>query len=120
MNHPLYINDFGLYCILGGDKAQVLDALKNGKRGTFTTYDVAGVQRPAATIDPATLAPVLEKKFDNRVNRLSQAALVGIEKTIQKAVEKYGANRVGIFIGSCDNGSEARWLRIFSLRSVLR
>ncbi len=104
---PVYINDLGLYCILGGDKVQVFDALKNGKRGTFTTYDVAGVQRPAATIDPAMLAPVPEKKFDNRVNRLSQAALVGLEKTIQKAVEKYGANRVGVFIGSCDNGSEA-------------
>ena len=104
---PVYINDFGLYCILGGDKAQVLDALKNGKRGNFTTYDVAGVQRPAATIDPDTLPSVADKKFDNRVNRLSQAALVSVEKTIQKAVEKYGANRVGIFIGSCDNGSEA-------------
>lgn len=106
-SRPVYINDFSLYCILGGDKAQVLDALKNGKRGRFTTYDVAGVERPAATIDPQTLAPVQEKKFDNRVNRLSQAALVSLEKTIQKAVEKYGANRVGIFIGSCDNGSEA-------------
>jgi 3-oxoacyl-[acyl-carrier-protein] synthase-1 len=106
-SRPVYINDYSLYCILGGDKAQILDALKNGRRGTFTTYDVAGVQRPVATIDPATLAPVPEKKFDNRVNRLSQAALVGLEKSIQKAVEKYGANRVGIFIGSCDNGSEA-------------
>ena len=106
-SRPVYINDYSLYCILGGDKAQILDALKNGRRGTFTTYDVAGVQRPAATIDPVSLAPVPEKKFDNRVNRLSQAALVGVEKTIQKAVEKYGANRVGIFIGSCDNGSEA-------------
>ena len=106
-SRPVYINDYSLYCILGGDKVQILDALKNGRRGTFTTYDVAGVQRPAATIDPVSLAPVPEKKFDNRVNRLSQAALVGIEKTIQKAVEKYGANRVGIFIGSCDNGSEA-------------
>ena len=104
---PVYINDFSLYCILGGNKVQVLDALKKGKRGCFTMYDVAGVQRPAATIDPKTLAPVQEKKFDNRINRLSQAALVGLEKTIQKAVEKYGANRVGIFIGSCDNGSEA-------------
>ena len=104
---PVYINDFGLYCILGGGKAQVLDALKNGKRGKFTTYDVAGVERPAATIDPQSLPSIADKKFDNRVNRLSQAALVSVEKTIQKAVEKYGANRVGIFIGSCDNGSEA-------------
>ena len=107
MNKPLYINDFSCYSILGGDKVQVLDALKSAKRGEFTTYDVAGVQRPAATVDPNTLAPVNEKKFDNRVNRLSQEALTGIEKTICKAVEKFGPNRVGLFIGSCDNGSEA-------------
>lgn len=106
-SRPVYINDYSLYCILGGDKVQILDALKNGRRGTFTTYDVAGVMRPAATIDPATLAPVPEKKFDNRVNRLSQAALLGIENTIRKAVEKFGADRVGIFLGSCGNGSEA-------------
>ncbi len=107
MNKPLYINNFSCYCILGGEKAQILDALKNAERGHFTMYDVAGVQRPAATIEPETLPVVSEKKFDNRVNRLSQAALKGMDKTIRKAVEKYGANRVGIFIGSCDNGSEA-------------
>lgn len=107
MNNPLYINDFSCYCVLGGEKAQILDALKNAKRGVFTTYDVAGVMRPAATIDPTTLTPVQEKKFDNRINRLSQAALKGIENTVCKAVEKFGPGRVGLFIGSCDNGSEA-------------
>ncbi len=107
MNNPLYINDFSCYCVLGGEKAQILDALKNAKRGVFTTYDVAGVMRPVATIDPTTLAPVQEKKFDNRINRLSQAALKGIENTVCKAVEKFGPGRVGLFIGSCDNGSEA-------------
>ena len=107
MKRPVYINDFSIRCILGSDEAQVLDSLTNGKRGTFTTYDVAGFMRPAATIDPATLAPVPEQKFDNRVNRLSQAAFSRIENTIRKAVEKFGADRVGIFLGSCDNGSEA-------------
>ena len=107
MNSPLYINDFGFHCILGGNKSAVFDRLTKGVRGDFTEYDVAGVMRPAATIDPETLPAVDVKKFDNRVNRLSQAALVGVEKTIRKAVEKFGPNRVGIFLGSCDNGSEA-------------
>lgn len=106
-SRPVYINDFSLYCILGGDKAQVLEALKNGKRGLFTMFDVAGVMRPVATINPETFTPIADKRFDNRVNRLSQAAFADLEKTIQKSVEKYGADRVGIFIGSCDNGSEA-------------
>lgn len=111
MKRPLYINDFAFHCILGGgsmaEHKVVFEKLKNAERGEFTPHDVAGVMRPAATIDPETLPPVNEKKFDNRVNRLSQAALVGIEGTIRKAVAKFGGDRVGIFIGSCDNGSEA-------------
>ncbi|MBR3073118.1 beta-ketoacyl synthase N-terminal-like domain-containing protein [Fibrobacter sp.] len=107
MKRPLYINDFGFRCILGGDKNSVFEKIANGARGDFTMYDVAGVMRPAATIDPNTLEPVIEKKFDNRVNRLSQAALSSVDNTIRKAVEKFGPARVGIFIGSCDNGSEA-------------
>ena len=107
MNRPLYINDFAFQCILGSEKKSVLEKLAKGVRGDFTLYDVAGVMRPAATIATETLSPVIEKKFDNRVNRLSQAALKGIEKTVIKAVEKFSPDRVGIFIGSCDNGSEA-------------
>lgn len=107
MNRPLYINDFSFHCILGGDKSTVFDKLTKGICGDFTQYDVAGVLRPAATIDPESLPAVVEKKYDNRVNRLSQKALAGVESTICKAVEKFGADRVGIFLGSCDNGSEA-------------
>jgi 3-oxoacyl-[acyl-carrier-protein] synthase-1 len=107
MVRPLYINDFGIRCILGGDDDVVLDYLKNGRRGQFTICDVAQVKRPVALIDPKSLTEVEEKKFDNRVNRLSQTALLEIENTVRKTVEKFGPDRVGIFIGSCDNGSEA-------------
>lgn len=106
MSRPLYINDFAFHCILGGDKTSVLEKLKNGERGDFTVYDVAGVMRPAATIDPETLPAVDSPKYDNRVNRLSQAALSQMESSIHKAIEKFGPDRIGIFIGSCDNGSE--------------
>ena len=107
MNRPLYINDFSLHCILGSDKALVFEKLSKGERGNFTSYDVAGVMRPAATIDPESLPPVSDKKFDNRVNRLSQASLENIDATVRKAVGLFGPNRVGLFLGSCDNGSEA-------------
>lgn len=107
MNRPLYINDFSFHCILGSDKALVFEKLSKGERGIFTPYDVAGVMRPAATIDPESLPPVSDKKFDNRVNRLSQASLKNIDATVRKAVELFGPNRVGLFLGSCDNGSEA-------------
>ncbi len=107
MKRPLYINDFGFYCILGGNKKTVLEKLSRGERGEFSTLDVDGVMRPAALIDMNSLPKVSEPKFDNRVNRLSNAALADIDETVCKMVEKFGADRVGIFMGSCDNGSEA-------------
>ena len=107
MNRPLYINDFSFHCILGFDKALVFEKLSKGERGIFTPYDVAGVMRPAATIDQESLPPVSDKIFDNRVNRLSQASLKNIDATVRKAVELFGPSRVGLFLGSCDNGSEA-------------
>ena len=107
MRKPLYINDFAFHCILGGEKEAVFNKLKNGTRGEFTIYDVAGVMRPAATVKPESLPPVSLAKYDNRVNRLSQAALSQMDGSIRRAIEKFGADRVGIFIGSCDNGSEA-------------
>lgn len=111
MKRPLYINDFAFHCILGSgsmaNSAAVFEKLKNAERGKFTMHDVVGTMRPAATIDPATLPAVESKVFDNRVNRLSQAALCQMDSSIRSAVEKFGADRVGIFLGSCDNGSEA-------------
>ena len=107
MNRPLYVNDFGLHCIWGGDKENVFEKLTRGERGIFTMHDVAGVMRPAATIEPDMLPRVENAEFDNRVNRLSRAALDQMDDTVRHAVEKFGPDRVGIFIGSCDNGSES-------------
>ena len=107
MSRPLYVNGFGLHCIWGGDKERVFQKLTSGERGIFTMHDVAGVMRPVATIDPEMLPPVENAEFDNRVNRLNRAALDQIDDLVRRAVDKFGPSRVGIFMGSCDNGSEA-------------
>ena len=44
-------------------------------------------------------------KFDMRVLQILDFALSSIKSTVQKAICKYGSNRVGVCIGSCDNGS---------------
>lgn len=103
---PLYIKSFGFYSILGGDKAEVFEKLKKGIRGDMSPKDFAGSMKHAATISADSLPAVEKSVFDNHVNRLSQAALRDIDDSVREAVAKYGADRVGIFIGSCDNGSE--------------
>lgn len=104
---PLYIQDYGFYCILGGEKKAVFDKLKNGIRGDMSPKDFSGVVKPAASIDMGTLPPVESHLLDNRVNRLCNMALKDLDSSIRKAIQKYGPDRVGIFIGSCDNGSES-------------
>lgn len=112
---PLYIQDFGFYCNLGSDKPEVFEKLKNGIRGDMGPWDFAGQKKYAAVIDPKTLPAIEGEKFNNRINRLASVALDKIEGSVRKAVQKYGADRIGIFIGSCDNGSE---VSLNALKSV--
>jgi 3-oxoacyl-[acyl-carrier-protein] synthase-1 len=42
-----------------------------------------------------------------RIIRIIDAALEQIRPDIEKAVAKYGPERIGVCLGSCDNGSEA-------------
>lgn len=111
MSQPLFINDYGFICSLGRGSAKdcesVVEKLQNGIHAEFVLQNVAGVMKPVASIDAESLPPVAIAGFDNRVNRLSQIALDEIDGTIRKAVEKFGPERIGIFLGSCDNGSEA-------------
>lgn len=44
-------------------------------------------------------------KFDMRILQILDFALCGVKDAVQKAVSAYGAERVGVCIGSCDNGS---------------
>ncbi|MBP3772938.1 MAG: 3-oxoacyl-ACP synthase [Treponema sp.] len=49
-------------------------------------------------------------KFDARVLQILDFSLSFIEPTVKKAIEKYGAKRIGICLGTCDNGSELSFL----------
>jgi 3-oxoacyl-[acyl-carrier-protein] synthase-1 len=45
-----------------------------------------------------------------RIFRIIDAALEQIRPDIEKAIAKYGAEKIGVFFGSCDNGSEGSLL----------
>ena len=106
MNQPLFIQDFSFHSVLGHDKAQVFDKLVKGERGNFTTL-VHGEDRFYVSNIDTTDFPAPENPYYNeRINRLAEISLRDIEKSVQEAIAKYGADRIGTFIGSCDNGSE--------------
>lgn len=103
---PLNICNYSLYCFLGGNKNDICAKLNAGMLKEFHLKKLHEDQYPVATIDESTLLPVAQKKFDNRVNRLLQAAISELDESIKCAVQKFGSNRIGIFLGSCCNGAE--------------
>lgn len=106
MNQPLYIQDFSFHSVLGHDKAQVFDKLIKGVRGDFSTLDHGEEHFCVANIDTTDFPAPENPYYNERVNRLAEISLRDIEQSVQATVAKYGADRVGVFIGSCDNGSE--------------
>lgn len=107
MSAPLYIHDFALCSALGFDKKTIWQALKNGTRPAFVQKKFREKERYVVEIPQSTLPQVKNAHYDNHVNRLSEVVLAQIETSVVAAVQKYGADRIGVFIGSSDNGSEA-------------
>ncbi|MBP5246978.1 MAG: beta-ketoacyl-ACP synthase [Fibrobacter sp.] len=107
MSAPLYIHDFALCSALGSEKKSIWQALKNGSRPPFIQKTFRAKERYAVEIPEDTLPKVADPYYDNHVNRLSELVLSQIEDSVRSAIAEYGKDRIGVFIGSSDNGSEA-------------
>lgn len=117
MKRPLFIHDYQLVCALGFDKALVWSKLLSGDRSKILQHEFGKLSRYAALISPESLTQKTKNAYyDNRINRISQTALIPMIPKIESAVRKYGKERIAVFIGSCDNGSEASLnaLNVFS------
>lgn len=107
MSAPLYIHDFALCSALGSDKKTIWQALKNGTRPAFVQKKFREKERYVVEIPQSSLPQVKDAYYDNHVNRLSEVVLSQMETSVCEAVKEFGADRIGVFIGSSDNGSEA-------------
>jgi 3-oxoacyl-[acyl-carrier-protein] synthase-1 len=104
-NMAVYISPPAVISAAGANAAALYQASTNTsadycKQITLndgTTYRVGAV-------DTTTLPPA--KPFDTRCLRLEQAALTQLNTVIATARARFGAGRVGVVVGSCDNGSE--------------
>ncbi|MBU9435323.1 beta-ketoacyl-[acyl-carrier-protein] synthase family protein [Burkholderia multivorans] len=106
---PVYLSAPGMINALGATTEDIVAALRAGTApGMGPRSDVAGggwVGRAVSTLDiapPATLA-----HFDCRNNRLLLAALAQIRPAIDAAIERYGARRIGVVIGTSTSGIQA-------------
>ncbi|MEL4370112.1 beta-ketoacyl-[acyl-carrier-protein] synthase family protein [Shewanella xiamenensis] len=107
MNNRVAITQIGLCTPLGQTPEQVLARLIAGDTRAMQTSDtllfgestlVAPVTEPLPTI-PAALA-----QFDCRNNQLLLAAAQQITDTVEQAKQTYGADRIGVVLGTSTSG----------------
>lgn len=105
--NPVYLNNLGIVCALGAGKQTVADGLFAGDSGVLSVENATsdGTTLPFAPVRatlpamPETLAP-----YASRNVALALLALEEIDEAIRSALERFGAARVAVVMGSSTSG----------------
>ncbi len=107
--NPLWLSHFTATSSIGRGLRPTLDALRTQRAGlapcTFDTVDLATFTGEVAGLDAVQL-PADLAEFDCRNNRLALLGLMqdDFSEAVAAAARKYGAQRVGVFIGTSTSG----------------
>ena len=112
MSEKIYLSNPGFICGAGdsGDPQKFVENLASGWRGGIKKIECGIVGEGGAKsffvgkIDDEKLPPC-DDKFNLRTLRILDAIFPSLKTVIEKAISAYGKERVGVCIGSCDNGS---------------
>ncbi|WP_411852574.1 beta-ketoacyl-[acyl-carrier-protein] synthase family protein [Stenotrophomonas sp. LGBM10] len=108
MSSPaIYLNELGVVCALGADRAQVRDGLFADQPGGLRDTDAVIAGRTLALGEVVTPLPdlsALPVALRGRNNALLEAALQQIRGGVDAAIARYGAARVAVIIGTSTSG----------------
>jgi 3-oxoacyl-[acyl-carrier-protein] synthase-1 len=102
----IYLNDCGIICALGEGHAQVMSRLYAGQTGVAATGRWSpGRELPLGCVqgELPSLAH-LPPHQRSRNNALALAALAQIRPAVDAAIAQYGADRVGVVLGTSTSG----------------
>ena len=95
----------GIVCALGCGKAEVLkNALSSSVRGMQKSQDAIANSETFLGVCDFELPQIENPRHSTRCNALALLAISQIEESIRGAISKYGADRVGVVIGSSNTG----------------
>jgi 3-oxoacyl-[acyl-carrier-protein] synthase-1 len=116
------LNALGVICALGAGKPAVAEALFAGEPGELRVEAgwAPGISLPlgAVRMPLPPVPPSLAASRDNRANRLLLAAALEIEDDIRAVIERHGASRIGVVIGTSTTGIEKTTAGIGHLREA--
>ena len=102
----IYFSKPGVMCCAGTSPEQLWKSVTTGNQdGIKKVKTCTNEEFYAARIADDKLSPS-SARYDMRIMSIEEAALNQIADDIETVKSKYGADRVGICVGSCDNGTE--------------
>jgi len=107
--NPLWLSHFTATSSIGRGLDQTLAALRQRRAGlapcAFDTVDLATFIGEVAGVDAVQL-PARLGDFDCRNNRLALLGLMqdGFAEAVRAVIAKYGAQRIGLFLGTSTSG----------------
>jgi 3-oxoacyl-[acyl-carrier-protein] synthase-1 len=102
-----FLNECGLICALGDDAAAVARRLLDEQAGGLTLSDACSPGRPLPLGQVAAMLPGvghLPLAQRSRNNQLALVALAQIRTAVDAAIERHGAARVGVVVGTSTSG----------------
>jgi 3-oxoacyl-[acyl-carrier-protein] synthase-1 len=107
MKETLYINDFALVNALGSDKKTIKRMLLSGSQLGLTRVDNLLVEGPVTVANVKSTLPSLATKpkhLQSRNNQLAALALIQIKDKAKALINRLGAERVAIVVGTSTSG----------------
>lgn len=106
---PLYISRFAIASSAGIGAAATLQALRSQRTGLAAcAFETAVLDTWVGQVADGALEPVPAgcERFDCRNNRLAHLALRqdGFDQSVRAARDRYGADRLGVFLGTSTSG----------------
>lgn len=103
---PVYFSKPGVLCGAGKSIEELWKSVVSGNQdGIKKVTALNGKDFFAGKIQDSVLVKS-SARYDMRIMRIEEQCLSQIEKEIISAVDKFGAERIGVCVGSCDNGTE--------------
>ena len=106
VKETLFLSEPGIACAAGNNAADFWRSLTTGSQdGLVKVKTHSGREFYAAKIREGALKKT-SARYDMRAIQIEDCALEQIAPAVQAAKQKYGASRIAICVGCCDNGSE--------------
>ena len=102
----LYLSKPGVMSCAGNNIDELWNAVTTGKQDNIKKVKACNDEEYFAARIPDDILKPSGARYDMKIMRIENAALEQIADDVEAVKSRYGADRIVVCIGSCDNGTE--------------